>query len=186
MEIKQFNKLKEILKDEKSVLRLTLVLVTLISVLNFASIETVKNNERTIITPLNQSSQFWVSGNDASSEYLTSLGLYAVQLWQNYTPANAKQNFARLLELIDPNAYQNIKQQLKKKAALVEKYNRNAYSFEVTKTKVNRKTKQMMITGLKTRWTKSGVKPKQKVELVIDYQIDNATFTINSLKEKLL
>ena len=186
MDINILNKANTLLRDEKSILRVALIVLTIISVLNYKSIENLNNNEKIIITPLNQSSQFWVSGDDASPEYLASLGLYAVQLWQNYTPGNAQQNFSRVLEFVDSDYYQVIKQQLKDRAALAKKYNRNSYSFEVIDTKINRKTRQIMITGLKTRWTKSGVKSPQKVELTINYQIENALFSITKLQEEIL
>jgi len=186
MDIKFLNQLKENLSDEKSLLRFALLVVIIISVLNYTSIQSIKSNERNIIVPLNQSSQFWISANGASDLYLTNLGLYAVQLWQNYTPSNAEQNFAKLLEIVDTQNYQTIKKMLKEKASVIKRYNRNSYSFRKTKTTINTKTQEVIIMGVRTRFSKSGKKPAEKIKLTVGYKIENATFAIISLKEKKL
>ncbi|NYT27884.1 MAG: hypothetical protein H0A76_08300 [Candidatus Thiodubiliella endoseptemdiera] len=186
MNVTLLNKLKANLKDEKNLLRFALITVIIISMINYTSIQNIKNNERIVIVPLNQSSQFWVSANEASDLYLTNLGLYATQLWQNYTPANVEQNFAKLLEMVDVQHYPDIKKLLKNKVDLVKRYNRNSYSFRETKTQINTKTQKIIVTGVQTRWTKNGKKPAKKIQLIIGYQINNATFSITSLKEKKL
>lgn len=186
MNINLLNQLKANLNNEKSLLRFVLIAVIFISVLNYTSIQNIKSNERTIIVPLNQSSQFWVSANEASDLYLTNLGLYAVQLWQNYTPSNVEQNFAKLLQIVDAQNYQIIKKMLKAKADVIKRYNRNSYSFRNTKTMINTKKQEVVILGVRTRFSKSGKKPSEKIELVLGYKIKNATFTITSLKERKL
>jgi len=186
MNIAHLRKIQAKLSDEKSLLRFVLIIVIIISMINYVSIQSIKNNERNIIVPLNQSSQFWISSNEASELYLTNLGLYIVQLWQNRTPANTEQNFAKLLELVNAQNYPAIKKSLKEKANLIKRYNRNSYSFRKTKAQINTKTKKIIITGVRSRWTKDGKKPSEKLRLAIDYQINNATFSVTSLIEEKL
>lgn len=186
MKINRLNKIKSKLSDEKSLLRFVLITVVIISMISYSLVQDAKNNERIVIVPLNQSSQFWISANEASDKYLTNLGLYTVQLWQNYTPANVDQNFAKLLELAAPQYYPSVKKNLKEKASIAKRYNRNSYSFRKTKVQINTKTQQIIITGVRTRWTKNGKKPSKKIKLLIDYKINNATFSIESLSEKKL
>ncbi|CAC9585925.1 hypothetical protein BHECKSOX_2011 [Bathymodiolus heckerae thiotrophic gill symbiont] len=171
-------------KQEVNLLRGSFVVFLLISIFNYSSIESIKNNEKIIVKTLNQSSQFWVSSVDASDEYLVDFGLYAAQLKNNVTPSNVKLNFAKLLELVHPSSHESIKQQLKDEATQIQRYSRNAYTFNVTKTDINRKTQQIFIKGGATRWTNSGKKQPQRKTLTIGYRIDNALFTITSIKEE--
>ena len=59
-------------KHEIHILRVFLVLLLIITVFNYASIENIKTNEKIVIKTLNQSSKFWVSQKEASNEYLSS------------------------------------------------------------------------------------------------------------------
>ncbi len=186
MDANKFKKIKSSLKDEKSLLRFALIIMLLVTVINYTSIQDIKNNERIVIKTLNQSSQFWVSAQDASDNYLLGLARYVVQLKKNNTAANVDNNFARLLELINPKSYETIKQQLKQEATIIKKYNRNAYSFNVSKTQINRKTQTMVITGNSTRWNVMGKKTPKKRQITISYVIDNSMFSITRLQDELL
>jgi type IV conjugative transfer system protein TraE len=186
MNIEKLNKIKSKIKNEVSILRFVLVAIIVISIFNYQSISDIKNNEKIIIKTLNQSSKFWVSSKNASNEYLTDFGLYAVQLQENITPANVDHNFAKLLEIINPKNYPEIRLKLKNKAKMIKKYNRNAYSFRATKTNINKKNKQIFITGLLTRWTDTGNKQPKKFKITIDYKIENALFSIININKELL
>lgn len=186
MNIETFKKLTLNIKNEKSLLRFTLAVVTIISIINYTSIQSIKQNERIVIKTLNQSSQFWVSEKDASDNYLVDIGLYIVQLKNNTTAANVDNNFSKILKLVSPKNYNSIREQLKERSATIKRYNRNSYTFAVSEQKINKKTKEIIIIGSSVRWTRSGVKSPEKRMITIGYEINNATFSITKIKEETL
>jgi type IV conjugative transfer system protein TraE len=179
--LKIFNKIK---KDELILWKFGFVVALLISVVNYQSINNIKNNERIIVNTLNQSSQFWVSSIDASDKYLASIGFYITQLYENYTPSNVENNLARLLEIANPQSIEKLKNKFKNRIAKAQKYSRNSFTFAINKTEINRKTSQIIITGNQTRWSINGKKQPEKMQVIIDYSIDNAMFSIIDIKEK--
>ncbi|CAC9488350.1 hypothetical protein [uncultured Gammaproteobacteria bacterium] len=173
-------------KHEIHILRVFLVLLLIITVFNYASIENIKTNEKIVIKTLNQSSKFWVSQKDASNEYLLDLGLYIIQLRNNVTASNVDHHYSKLLELAHSQFYADIKRQFRAKVKMIKRYQRNSYTFTPTDTKINRKAQEILIEGIETRWTDLGKKPSKKLRITIKYSIDNATFSFKKIQDKYL
>ena len=180
------NKTKKLIKDDKNLFMLALVVMAVFSFFNFQFISEVEKNQQTIIVPLNQSSQFWVSSDNSSDDYLINIGMYVAGLWQTKTPANVDRHFAMILDLVFSENYQNIKEKLKTQSAIIKRYNRNSYSFNSTNTQINKNTNEIFITGTRTRWTTTGKKTPEKLKLIIGYKIQNARFYLTKLEEKVL
>ena len=185
MNIKNFkNQIKE-QRSKNAMQLILLVLITAITLINYTAIENIKSIEKTVIVPINQSSQFWISEQNTSPNYLTSIAQYAVQLWQFNTPSTVDQNFAKLLELVNPKDYLRIKQKLKATAAKIKRYEL-IHTTATTATKINTKAKKIIIQAKKTQHKNNGKKTHQKIKLTIDYTINNATFSITNLTEQKL
>lgn len=182
------NRLKfETIKDKQTimiiVLTIALASVSIVSLLNYKSIETIRANDKTVIVPLNQSSPFWIKEKEVDNQYLTSMARYIADLYQSITPANVLERYNRILTLASSENYNDIKLLLYQKALKIKRYKRNSWSLDLSKASINVKTKQMIVKGRLTRYSKTGIKPTKSITVIIHYQITYAKFEITKLEE---
>lgn len=183
MEIKKY-------LEEKANLALTVRLLKIVvSILAFALcvnsfiLYYVYKNERVVIVPPTVSTQVFVSGSDASDEYLIAMARYIAQLGLNYTPAIARVQFNDLLKMFVPQSFPSYKNVFYELAGRVESGNVSS-AFYVTRVKVNRDNKTLIVSGVLNQWTQDKKfitdEPRQ---YMIKYQINNGFFNIIEIKE---
>jgi len=183
MEIKKY-------LEEKANLALTVRLLKIVvSILAFALCVSsfvlyyVYKNERVVIVPPSVSTQVFVSGSDASDEYLMAMARYIAQLGLNYTPAIARAQFNDLLKMFNSQSFPQYKNVFYELAGRVESGNVSS-AFYVTKVKVDRANKSLIVVGILNQWTqdKKFITDESR-QYLIRYRIDNGFFSILEIKE---
>ena len=169
------------LTKQARLLRFVVFILVVAVVINGYFVYSSRVKSRTIlIPPYLSEGEAYVSGKDASDNYLEAMAKYACFLRLNYTPANVSKQFNAFLKLLTPPAYKEQSGVLYKQKEDVIQMNVSSSFFPI-EIEIDRANKRIFVTGMLNQWTydKHFVTDERKT-YVIEYRIDFGRFFIEN------
>lgn len=183
MEIKKYLEEKANLALTVRLLKIVTTVLCLALCINSFVLYYIYKNEKVVLVPPSVSTQTFIAGSDASDEYLRAMARYIAQLGLTYTPVTVRTQFNDLLKLFNSQSFPQYKNVFYELAGRVESGNVSS-AFYVTKVKVDRANKSLIVVGILNQWTqdKKFITDESR-QYLIRYRIDNGFFSILEIKE---
>lgn len=135
----------------------------------------VAGSQRTVITPPYIDRQFYVTGRDASPEYVQMMSKYAIELVTNYTPETAKPRIDEFMRFIAPSYYNAVYPEL---SVLAKEAKENAISQHFIPQRVVLQGSKVTAKGLLTRYVQDKQTHSAQAEYTLTFSIANGRFEI--------
>lgn len=159
------------------VVAITLVVANLVLIAKVMTADT-----RTYITPPSIEKGFWISGRDASPEYLEQMALWFTQLALTLTPSSMQYQHEVLLRYIAPELHGEIKTRA---AVNAERVRRDDISqvFYVSSYRIDAPKMRVALTGTLQRWVgATPVEPEQRTYRIA-FRMNAGSIIVSEFKE---
>lgn len=138
-------------------------------------------DQKTVFVPPKLATQeFWVSGQQVSTNYLSNMAEFIVFNLFNVTPENARANGGELLALVEPQFYGEVDRIVKTQLAYLTE-NQISRSLFIGKTDVS-KPGNIVVEGLLREFIGDKLVSKQNVTITITYGIVQSRFWLRGIK----
>lgn len=139
------SKLFDAIKRKNLFLGFSLLLGLTVCLQSFI-IWSLANDEKIILVPPQLEQSVWLKGNEVSSNYLEQMSLFFTNLALNLTPDNADFMHQKILRLVDPKIYSELKAKLASDARELKQRNITTTFYPVNFA-INKTKHQVDITG---------------------------------------
>jgi conjugal transfer pilus assembly protein TraE len=183
VELKRYLEERENLRASNRFLKFFVVVIGVAVVLNSVFTYFLMKEQKVVIVPPVYSDKLFISGRDASDEYLYSMGSFISFLMLTYSPGTARAQFNHFLKLCSPEAFPKFKSMLYSLADKIETVSVSS-AFFPQKITVNRAEKSLEITGTLNQWTSQQQFITNEVRKYrIKYRIENGFFMVDDFME---
>ena len=134
------------LKKDKRMLGTALVVTGFALILCLLIILKQVGNERTIVEPPGNNQTFWVTGSEASQEYLEQMAGYVAWLILDVSPSSVDWKKETLLKYVEPDKHGQFKTAMELEAQRLRK-NNAATAFEIRQFNTNVSKQMVLVTG---------------------------------------
>ena len=93
---------------ENRLLKFFILIIGVAVILNTLMLRTITQTEKIVLIPPTLGSDSWVTGNNASDEYVRTITRYVMSLYLNYSPVSIKGQMEDLLTLYEPRSYSRV------------------------------------------------------------------------------
>ncbi|MEM3580394.1 MAG: TraE/TraK family type IV conjugative transfer system protein [Candidatus Bathyarchaeia archaeon] len=183
MEIKKYLEEKANYIYGARLLKFVVVVLIVLLIINSVVTYTMIKSQKVVLVPPSISVQSYVSGSDASDDYLRAVARYVAALVLNYNPTVARAQFNDFLKLVSPSTFPSYRDAF---YALADKIETGQVSsaYYITQIKVNRKEGNMILTGLLNQWTQDKQFITNDVrQYILRYRISDGMFSVMEFKE---
>lgn len=138
---------------------------------------------RTIIVPPVVNTQFEVSGEKLSDDYVRMMSRYIIGLVYNFNPDSAQASFEEALSLWDPAAYSERKKEFYDVLDTIKTAHVSS-SFNIQSIRIDDKAKQIEIQGQKKQYSNDSIIKNGPETYHLTYKNINGRFYIASLRQQ--
>ncbi|MGB9811626.1 MAG: type IV conjugative transfer system protein TraE [Dictyoglomus turgidum] len=183
MELKKYLEEKANYAMSNRILRFFVIVIGVAFIVQSFVMYTLWKSQKVILVPPNLSSQAYISGSDASQEYLRAMARYVMTLGFCYSPGTVRSQLNDLLKLFSPEEFPSYKQVFYKIASDSEAAAVSS-SFFVSKIEVDKDSKEITVTGVLNQWTQDKKFITDEVRTYkLRYAIQDGMFLLKELKE---
>lgn len=175
------SKIKRLIKNRNIFIRFAFIELFIILFL-CAGVLYAFYQQRIVIVPAALERSFWIAHNDVSSEYLSEMTHFFMDLRLTVSPANAAMQRELLLRHTDPQYYAALKTLLVNEGDRMTK-DRISMSFFPTDIAVHPETLTARVSGDLVTTVGATVMPAQPVYYEVRYNYRNGRLFITSLGE---
>lgn len=155
---------------EHGLLRFVILILTLGMLVEGIFIITLSRQQRIVLVPpgISEAGKSWVTGKNASPEYLEQMTLFLLPLVADFHPRNIDAQIPFFLRFVAPEQYGAVKTQL---ASQSERARRNDLSqvFYIQQVEVKETTARA--TGIIRRWVGKSLTSEEVVTYEVQYEI---------------
>ncbi len=144
---------------------------------------TLSKRARTIVVPPMVNTQFEISGNKLSEDYVRMMTRYVIGLAYSFNPDSARQNFEELLSLWDPASYADRKKEFYDLVDTI-KTARVTSQFFIQSIRVDDKNRTIEVTGQKRQYADDKIIKDGPETYTIEYTNNNGRFAVVKLSQK--
>jgi conjugal transfer pilus assembly protein TraE len=184
MHIKAYIDDYENLKVENKLIKFTIVVIGLSSIVSAFLVYNALKYQKTIILPPVVDRKIVVSGNDANDDYFKLYSKYIMGLLLNYTPPIFADQSKDLLSICTPSFYPSMEKRLKEIGRGIEKLNITS-TFYPYRIKIDRKKALISVEGKREQTARGQLIESAKQTYLITYLIINGRLQINDIAEKI-
>jgi conjugal transfer pilus assembly protein TraE len=183
VELKKYLEERENLRASNKLLKFFIVVIGIAVLLNSVFTYFLMKTNKVIIVPPVYSDKLYISGSDASDEYLFSMGNFISFLMLTYSPGTARTQFNHFLKFCSPEAFPKFKAMLYSLADKIETAQVSSV-FYPYKVSVNRAEKVLEVSGLLNQWTQNQqFITNEGKRYRIKYKIQNGFFMVENFEE---
>jgi conjugal transfer pilus assembly protein TraE len=183
MELKRYLEERENLRASNRLLKFFVVVLGVAIVFNSFFTYFLMKQQKVVIVPPVYSDRLFISGSDASDEYLYEMASFISFLMLTYSPATARVQFNHFLKFCSPEAFNKFKPMLYSLADKVETASLSS-AFFPHKIAVNRGERILEVTGTLNQWTGQHQFITNEVKKYrIKYRIQNGFFMVEDFVE---
>jgi conjugal transfer pilus assembly protein TraE len=183
VELKKYLEEKENLRASNKLLKFFVVVIGLAVILNSVFTYFLMKEQKIVIVPPVYSDKLFISGSDASDEYLFSMGNFISFLMLTYSPATVRVQFNHFLKFCSPEAFPKFKTMLYSLADKIETAQVSS-AFFPQKVSVNRVERTLEVSGHLSQWTQNQQFITNEVKKYkIKYRIQNGFFMVENFEE---
>ena len=144
---------------------------------------TLSKRARTIVVPPVVNTQFEISGDNLSEDYVRMMTRYVIGLAYNYNPDSARQSFEELLSLWDPASYADRKKEFYDMVETIRTA-RVTSQFFIQSIHVDDKNRTIEVTGQKRQYADDKIIKDGPETYTIEYTNNNGRFAVAKLSQK--
>lgn len=182
VELKKYMEEKTNYAMSNRILRFFVIVIGIAIIVQSFVMYSLWKSQRTVLVPPNITSQAFISGVDASDEYLRAMARYVMILTTTYSPSTARSQFSDFLKLVAPERFAEYKKVFYDLADKSETGNVSS-SFFVSLVKVDRVKKELIVQGILNQWTQDKKFITDEVKsYLIAYDIRDGMFYVREIK----
>jgi len=182
VELKKYMEEKTNYAMSNRILRFFVIVIGIAIIVQSFVMYSLWKSQRTVLVPSNITSQAFISGTDASDEYLRAMARYVMILTTTYSPSTARSQFSDFLKLVAPERFAEYKKVFYDLADKSETGNVSS-SFFVSLVKVDRAKKELIVQGILNQWTQDKKFITDEVKsYLIAYDIRDGMFYVREIK----
>ena len=182
VELKKYMEEKTNYAMSNRILRFFVIVIGIAIIVQSFVMYSLWKSQRTVLVPPNITSQAFISGTDASDEYLRAMARYVMILTTTYSPSTARSQFSDFLKLVAPERFAEYKKVFYDLADKSETGNVSS-SFFVSLVKVDRVKKELIVQGILNQWTQDKKFITDEVKsYLIAYDIRDGMFYVREIK----
>jgi conjugal transfer pilus assembly protein TraE len=182
VELKKYMEEKTNYAMSNRILRFFVIVIGIAIIVQSFVMYSLWKSQRTVLVPPNITSQAFISGTDASDEYLRAMARYVMILTTTYSPSTARSQFSDFLKLVVPERFAEYKKVFYDLADKSETGNVSS-SFFVSLVKVDRVKKELIVQGILNQWTQDKKFITDEVKsYLIAYDIRDGMFYVREIK----
>ena len=136
-------------------------------------------SEKTIITPIGSSKEFWVHGDKVDSAYLEEMGIFFIELYTNYHPDNVDGRFDLILKHIDPRSHGVMKAVFTKDIIRIKKSKLASVFFP---TEIHVKKNQIVFSGILQNIIAGKSLEPDNATYIIDFEYSKSRFFVDGIR----
>jgi conjugal transfer pilus assembly protein TraE len=183
VELKRYLEERENLRASNRFLKFFVVVIGIAIILNSFFTYFLVKEQKVVIVPPVYSDKLFISGSDASDEYLYSMGSFISFLMLTYSPATVRAQFNHFLKFCAPEAFPKFKTTLYSFADKVETAQISS-AFYLQKISVNRVERVLELAGTLNQWTQhQQFITNEMRKYRIKYRIQNGFFMVEDFVE---
>lgn len=171
---------------ENKLLKFALIVLVIITLVNWTAVHTAMNSTKTVIVPIGAQGVLEVSNDSASDDYMRAMARYITNLLGTYTASTARDQFEELLPLFAPEKYSDAKQQFDELADRIEQYpNITSVMHWSGHEPLRRIEDKLLISAQKSRLVNGKTARTEQADYEIQYAIRSGRFYILNIKETI-
>lgn len=143
----------------------------------------LQRNQQVVLVPLGFSQEAWVQKNQVSSSYLEQMAVFFARQLLDVNSSSAEFQSKNILEHVESNLYNELKQRLTLEAELLRKDNLSM-SFRPTAIKANPKTLKVEISGLLNSYIGNQFKNQKQETYEFGFSYRSGILLINKFQLK--
>lgn len=142
----------------------------------------IGKEERTIITPPALSKAFWVSGGNASPEYLEQMALWFASLALNISPANVDYSNEVFMRYVVPDSHGRMKSVMAAQSGRIKR-NNASQTFYLSRYKIDPDKMQVALSGKLKKWVGETAVPAEEKTFRIRFRMESGRILVSEFKE---
>jgi len=182
MQLNSFVSKTDNMKAENRLLKFTVVIVAIASVLSAILSYSALKYQKIVILPPVVDRRIEISGNNVNDDYIKLFTRYTTDLMFNYTPHTFRGQSNELLRLVTPEFYNAFNGKLTVMADNIEKLLVSSV-FYPQKLSINQAKSEVLVQGLRQQYTHGQAIKNKQMKYIIRYKIINGRFYIDDIKE---
>ena len=165
---------------ENRLLKFIIIVIGITTVFNTFLLTSISQKEKIILIPPTLGSDLFVTGNNASDEYIRGITRYIMSLYLNYSAVSVKGQIEDLMAIYEPRAFAQVEGKF---AQFVNDILRSriSSSYYIINVSINRTKKIIMIDGLRKQFMHEREVMSEKEKYQINYKIDDSRFRIKNI-----
>jgi conjugal transfer pilus assembly protein TraE len=164
-------------------LKVTVILLTGALLLNMFMTYILSKRARTIVVPPVINTQFEVSGDKLSDDYVRLMSRYIIGLVYNFNPDTAKASFEEALSLWDPETYSERQKEFYEMLDTIKTAHVSS-TFYIQTVRIDDKKKEIEIQGQKKQYSNDNIIRNGPETYTIEYKNINGRFHIVRLSQR--
>ncbi len=171
------------LKVSNRLLKFALLVIALsVVVQGFFTYAAVKH-QKIVLVPPGLSEKVWISGTEASDEYLKIMARYLTLLLLHYTPSNAGTQFSEFLSYVSPDTYPVLKKELEENLQRIKMLNITS-TFHVQEIEVDRAKREITVKGFLKQYAEEAKARDEYVVCFIRYRVGDGRLIVDEVEQK--
>ena len=181
MEFKKYIEEKAELARQNRLLRFIVFIMAVAIIINGVYVYKASISQKVVLVPLGLTKEVYVTGDEASQEYLSDVAHLFISLLYQYTPSTAPSQFESVLKFAHPSFYPELQRTLYRRLKEINDLQITA-TFLIEKLEIRPQEKRIKVTGTYTEkfGTHSPVSARKEIEL--NYDISAGRFYITNIK----
>jgi len=171
------------LKASNKLLKLALLLISLAVVVQAFFTYAAMRHQKVVLVPAGLSEKVWISGSEASEEYLKIMARYLVLLLLHYTPSNAEAQFSEFLTYVSPDSYPQLQKQLGDNLHRIKMLNVTS-TFHVQEIEHDKAKRELTVKGFLRQYAGEAKARDEHVVCLIRYRIGDGRLIVDEVEQK--
>jgi len=139
-------------------------------------------SERVILLPPEVNRTMWVSGTQASKEYLEEMGFWYASLALNITPATSDYQNGLFLKFAAPSEYGRLQAEMGARAEFLRKNNVST-QFSVRSISVDEQNNRVALYGTLYTWTSDKKAGERNAVYMVGFKLINGRLYVSDFRE---
>jgi len=183
MELKFFLNKQDNIFAQNRLLKVFVVIIGLAVIYNSWRIEEALHYQRTVLVPFGIGDKSYVTGDNASEEYIKSVARTVASLGLSYHPSTAGPQFTELLAAFDSESFPKAKSQLFDLKEKVE-IGKISSVFHLQRVVVDREKNEIELFGLRQLYKEGTHLEDSNKTYIVGYKMVDGRIMLTSLAEK--
>jgi len=184
MDMKLYLQKTSNLFGENRLLKFAIMIIGITTIINTVMLTTVSQKEKIVLIPPTLGSDLFVTGKDASDEYIRGITRYIMSLYLNYSSISIRGQIEDLMALYEPKSFAQNEGKFTQFINDIVR-SRLASSYYIMKVSINRDKQIIIVDGLRKQHMHEKVVYSEKEKYEIYYKFNDSKFLIRKIERSM-